>query len=63
MGYHQMCPLVFQMLLFFLQLRVFISLKKNVLLKFSHNIHDLVFIVDAPAMKNTSSVLYCDLFV
>lgn len=43
---------------------VFISLKKNGILKPSRNIHDLVFIVAAAAArKNTSSVLDCDLFL
>lgn len=43
---------------------VFISLKKNVILKLRRNIHDLVFIVAAAAaMKNTSSVSDCDLFL
>lgn len=42
---------------------VFTLPKKNVLLNFNHNIHDLVFVVEASALKNTSSVLYCDLFL
>lgn len=63
MGSQQMCSLVFQMLLFFLQMRVCVHFtKENAFLKYSHNIHDLVFVVEASAMKNTS-VLRCDLFL
>lgn len=64
MGFYQTCSHFSIDIIFLTTESVFsFSRKKNVLLKFSHNILDRAFIVDVSAMKNTAFVLYFDLFL